>query len=85
MQMLTNQHHFSTTNIWDALNVNASRMKLLLKNFQRCFESRISAGATEKLPVSENLTQNRSRGPTTWKDMLGKCVERYFELANKKV
>ena len=25
------------------------------------------------------------RGPTTWKDMLVKCVERYCELANKKV
>ena len=24
-------------------------------------------------------------GPTTWKDMLKKCVERYCESANKKV
>ena len=33
------------------LNVNANRMKFFwLKNIQRCFESRIFTGATEKLP-----------------------------------
>ena len=45
------------------------------------FESRISAGATEKLPCSENLCVS------SWSfDMEGqakKCVERYCELANK--
>ena len=45
------------------------------------FESRISAGATEKLPCSENLRIS------SWSyDMEGhaqKCVERYCELANK--
>ena len=45
------------------------------------FESRISAGATEKLPGSENLSIS------SWShDMEGhakKCVERYCELANK--
>ena len=45
------------------------------------FESRISAGATEKLPCSENLRSS------SWSyDMEGhakKCVERYCELANK--
>ena len=45
------------------------------------FESRISAGATEKLPYSENLRIS------SWSyDMEGhakKCVERYCELANK--
>ena len=45
------------------------------------FESRISAGATEKLPCSENLCIS------SWSyDMEGhakKCVERYCELANK--
>ena len=35
------------------------------------FESRIYAGATEKLPYQgvKNLTQRRSRDPTVWKDM----------------
>ena len=45
------------------------------------FESRISAGVTEKLPCSENLRIS------SWSyDMEGhakKCVERYCELANK--
>ena len=45
------------------------------------FESRISAGGTEKLPYSENLRIS------SWScDMDGhvkKCVERYCELANK--
>ena len=45
------------------------------------FESRISAGGTEKLPCSENLRIS------SWSyDMMGhakKCVERYCELANK--
>ena len=45
------------------------------------FESRISEGATEKLPCSENLRVS------SWSyDMEGyakKCVERYCELTNK--
>ena len=45
------------------------------------FESRISAGAIEKLPCSENLSIS------SWSyDMDGhakRCVERYCELANK--
>ena len=42
------------------------------------------AGAIGKLPGWENLTQKQSRCPTTWKDMLEKCVDRCCELANKK-
>ena len=46
------------------------------------FESRITAGRTEKLTFSQNLRIS------SWSsDMEGhakKCVERYFELANKK-
>ena len=51
-------------------------------NYRTMFESRISAGRTEKLPYSENLRIS------SWSyDMEGhakKCVERYCELANKK-
>ena len=50
-------------------------------NYRTMFESRISAGATEKLPWSENVRIS------SWSyDMEGhakKCVERYCELANK--
>ena len=56
---------------WDALK----------DSYRTMFESRISAGATEKLPRSENLHI------FSWSyDMEGhakKCVERYCELANK--
>ena len=50
-------------------------------NYRIIFESMISAGATEKLPCSENLSFS------SWShDMEGhakKCVERYCELANR--
>ena len=49
--------------------------------YRTMFESRISAGATEKLPCSENIRIS------SWSyDMEGhakKCVKRYCELANK--
>ena len=55
--------------------------KDIVDNYRTMFESRISAGATEKLPCSEYLSVS------SWShDMEGhakKCVERYCELANK--
>ena len=49
--------------------------------YRTMFESRISAGGTEKVPCSENL------GISSWSyDLEGHakiCVERYCELANK--
>ena len=55
--------------------------KDIVDNYRTNFESRISAGATEKLPCSENLRIS------SWSyDMEGhakKCVERYCELANR--
>ena len=55
--------------------------KDIVDNYRTMFESRISAGAIEKLPCSENLKIS------SWSyDMEGhanKCVERYCELANK--
>ena len=55
--------------------------KDIVDNYRTMFESRISAGTTEKLPYSENCRIS------SWSyDMEGyakKCVERYCELANK--
>ena len=55
--------------------------KDLVDNYRTMFESRISTGATEKLPCSQNLSIS------SWSyDMEGhakKCVERYCELANR--
>ena len=53
----------------------------IVDNYRTMFESRISTGATEKLPCSEKMSIS------SWSyDMEGdakKCVERYCELANK--
>ena len=55
--------------------------KDIVDNYRTTFESRISAGGTEKLPCSENLCIS------SWSyDIVGhfkKCVERSCELANK--
>ena len=55
--------------------------KNIVDNYRAMFESRISAGATEKLPCSENLSIS------SWSyDMEGhakKCVQRHCDLANK--
>ena len=55
--------------------------KDVVDNYRAMFESRISAGATEKIPCWENLTVS------SWSyDMEGhakKCVERFCELSNK--
>ena len=55
--------------------------KDIVDNYRTMLESRISAGATEKLPCSENLSISSwsygMEGPAK------KCVERYCEVANK--
>ena len=55
--------------------------KDIVDSYRTMFESRISTGATEKLPCSENLRIS------SWShDMEGhakKCLERYCELANR--
>ena len=55
--------------------------KDIVDNYRTMFESRISAGRTEKLPFPQNIRIS------SWSyDMEGhakKCVERYCELANK--
>ena len=57
------------------------KSKDVVDNYRTMFESRISAGATEKLHCLENLSIS------SWSyDMEGhakKCVERYCELENK--
>ena len=48
---------------------------------QNMFESRISAGAKEKLPSSEKLGANISSWSYDLEGHAKKCVERYCELA----
>ena len=76
-----NQHLSLIMYTWGALKDNAKLCKDIVENYRTMFESRISAGATEKLPCSDNLRIS------SWSyDMEGhakKCVERYCELAIK--
>ena len=53
--------------------------EIVLKEYREMFESRLSAGATEKYQGGKNLTQRRLRGPTTWKDMNKNALR---EIAN---
>ena len=69
MWILMNPYHVLTMCTWDVLNVNANR-KIIIKEYTKIFESRISAGATEKLSGWKSLTRKLWRGPMTWKDML---------------
>ena len=57
--------------------------KDIVDNYRSMFESRISAGATEKLLCSEKLVANSSSLSYDMEGHAKKCVERYCELANK--
>ena len=65
---------------WDVLK-DTEISKDIVDIYRTMFESRISAGRTEKLPCSDNIRVS------SWSyDMEGhakKCVERYCELANR--
>ena len=55
--------------------------KDIVNNYKIMFDSRISGGAKEKLPCSENLSISSSSYGTG--GHAKKCVERYCQLANK--
>ena len=81
MWILTNPHHFLTMYIWDVLNVNANLKKQLLNSVRECLGH---VFLVEQLPGWEKASRKKqSPGPTTWKDM--PCVDRYCELATKKL
>ena len=61
--------------------------KDIVVQYRSMFESRISAGATEKLPETKATGKLDAETISSWSyDMEGhakKCVERYCEFANK--
>ena len=57
--------------------------KDIVDNYLYMFESRMSAGGKEKLPYSEKSEANISSWSYDMEGHAKKCVERYFELANK--
>ena len=58
--------------------------KDIVDNYRKMFESRFSAGATEKLPYSEKLGANISSWSYDIEGHAKNCVERYCELADRK-
>ena len=73
---LGNPHRSLTTFFFGCTQRVCQTSKDIVDNLGNMFESRISAGAKEKLLYSGNLTP-RTEGHTK------KCVERCSELANK--
>ena len=73
--------------MWVALNENVKTSKDIVDNYRKKFESRISAGATEKMPETKATGKSDAETISSWScDIEGhakKCVERYCELANK--
>ena len=46
--ILMNQHHFLIMKTWDVLSVNANANEMIIEQYTKMSESRISDGATEK-------------------------------------
>ena len=65
-----NPHHFLITYIWDVLNVNANRMKSLLRNVQTSLNHVFLLEQLKSYQGKKNLTQKKARGPMTWKGRL---------------
>ena len=62
-----NRHHFLTKCTWHALNVNASRTKVLLMNTEKCSSHESPPEQLKSYQVGENRTRTRSLGLMTWK------------------
>ena len=58
--------------------------EIIVDEHRRMFESRISAGATDKLPGWENTSRKDGRVVLRHGRTCSKNALRYFELANKK-
>ena len=73
--------------IWFALKKDCQVSKDIVENYRSMFESRISAGAPQKLPETKATEKSYAETISSWSfDMEGhakKCVERYCELVNK--
>ena len=65
--------------------MNAIRMKSFFEQFSQMFESRISVEATEKITRVGKLDAKTVAWSHDMEGHARKCVERYCELANKKV
>ena len=60
-------------------------IETIIEEYTKMFEARISTEATENCLAGKNHTRKQLHDLTTWKDILGKNVERYNELISRKV
>ena len=56
--------------IWDALHVNANRMKLFLTSTENCSNHDFLPELLNKSHGGRKFTQKLSRGDPIWKDMI---------------
>ena len=77
-------HHVLTTYTWDALNVNASRTKLLLSNIRKCLNHVFLLEQLKNTRVGKTHLQTVMWSHDTERHA-PKSVGRYCELANKYV
>ena len=73
--ILTNQHHFFIMYIRDALTVNVNRTKTLSISLEKCSNHEFLQLQLKNYQEVKSLTQNRLRGPATWKDMLKNALK----------
>ena len=85
MWILTNPHHFLTMYTWDVLSVNANQMKQLSNNIRRCLNHVFLLEQLKKLPGWEMLHAKTVAWSYDVEGHAQKCVERYCQLAKKKV
>ena len=77
-----------TTSFFDHVNLGCTQRECqintdIVDNYRDMFESKSSAGRTEKLPYSEKLGANISSWSNDVEGHAKKCVKRFYELANK--
>ena len=82
--------HWRTTSFPDHENFGCTQRECkanetIIEQFKKMFESRISAGATEKLPGWEKPHAKTEAWSCNMEGYARECVERHCELANKKV
>ena len=85
MWILTNPHYFLTMSTWDVLGVNANRMKIFLKKKKDDVRMTYFCWSNRKLPRCEKPHAKTAAWSYDMERSAQKCVERYCELANKKV
>ena len=78
MWMLTNPHHV-------LILYECKPNETIIEQYTKVFESRFSVGTTEKLPGWQRLDAQTVAWSYDMEGHAQKCVERYCELADKKV